>query len=153
MSSSIIVRYVWQILGRGCLFAHPPPPHPWAGPKMPNLDRIKLNALYTLHSCTNSLKWPLIDYALYFQALPWIDDTVVQGSYLKNEKITNTTPPCFTLFQLGWPLDLNFGTFMKNFLVTPKKVFLIYFFVFWTFTVGYQKVCRCKIFIIIKAHG
>ena len=51
---------------------------------------FKLNALYILHSSTNSLKWPLIDYVLYFQALPWIDDTVEQGSYLKNEKITNT---------------------------------------------------------------
>ena len=40
MPSFIIVGYVWQILGRGELFASPPP-DPWAVSKMPVLNRVK----------------------------------------------------------------------------------------------------------------
>ena len=36
--SFIILRYLWQILGRGPFW----PPHPWAAPKMPILNRVKI---------------------------------------------------------------------------------------------------------------
>ena len=71
---------------------------------------FKLNAPYTLHLSTNSLKWPLIDYVLYFQALPWIDDTVEQGSYLKNE-IASTM---HTALLYSVPDGLNFGSELWN---------------------------------------
>ena len=44
--SFITVGYLWQILGRGALFA--PPPHPWAAPKMPILNRVKNSFLNSL---------------------------------------------------------------------------------------------------------
>ena len=107
---------------------------------------FKLNALYTLHSSTNSLKWPLIDYALYFRHCLELMTQSSKGHISKMKRLRiPCTLSCFTLFRLGRPLDLNFGTFMKNFLVTRTKVFLIFFLLFWDFTVGYQKVCRCKI--------
>ena len=34
--SFIIVGYVWQIVGRGAIL----PPHPWATPKKPTLNRV-----------------------------------------------------------------------------------------------------------------
>ena len=44
MPSFIIVRYVWQILGRGAFL----PPHPWAAPKLPILDRFKITSAWLL---------------------------------------------------------------------------------------------------------
>ena len=45
--SFIIVRYVWRILGRG---AFCPPPHPWAAPKRPILNRAKMYLFCTFIS-------------------------------------------------------------------------------------------------------
>ena len=44
MPSFIIVRYVWQILGRGPFAL---PSHPWAAPKKHILNRVKDSFFYT----------------------------------------------------------------------------------------------------------
>ena len=46
LPSFIIVRYVWQIIGRWGL-----PPHPWAAPKMPILNRVKIK------QCKKLMTW------------------------------------------------------------------------------------------------
>ena len=55
MPNFIIAGYVWQILGRGPFCPRPcPPPHPWAAPKEPILNSVKmknasqLSAIYFL---------------------------------------------------------------------------------------------------------
>ena len=59
MPGLIIVGYVWQILGRGDLFASPA--HPWAAPKMLTLNRVKV--FFTVlckriwHLCKIRLNW------------------------------------------------------------------------------------------------
>ena len=41
VTSFIIAGHVWQISGRGSLFALPRPPHPWEAPKKSILNRVK----------------------------------------------------------------------------------------------------------------
>ena len=50
MISFIIVRYVWQILGRGRKKALP---YPWAAPKKPILNRVKINCLINCLELSN----------------------------------------------------------------------------------------------------
>ena len=45
MPSFIIVRYVWQVLGRGGFL---PPSHPWAAPKKPILNRVKVLFIFNI---------------------------------------------------------------------------------------------------------
>ena len=46
MPSFIIAEYVWQILGRGVFVS---PPHPWAAPKMPILNRVNNHSFDIVH--------------------------------------------------------------------------------------------------------
>ena len=55
MPSFIIVRYAWQVLGRG-VFLPPPRPHPLTASKKPIPNRVK-------YICTRRLLWqPITDY-------------------------------------------------------------------------------------------
>ena len=42
LPSFIIVGYVWEILGRGVFLPPSPSLHPWASPKKPILNRVKI---------------------------------------------------------------------------------------------------------------
>ena len=69
---------------------------------------IKLNALYTLHSSINSLKSPSM-FCTFRHCLELM--TAEQGSYLKNEKITNTM---HTALFFCFPSGLTFGSELWN---------------------------------------
>ena len=66
---------------------------------------------------------------LNFQALPWIDDTVEQGSYLKNEKIANTIHTALLYsFSAGLTFVSELWNIYEKFLGHTDKSFFYIFF-------------------------
>ena len=117
MPSFIIVGYVWRILGRRGQKA---PPHPWAAPKKPILNRVRISLFHCFWISINYLLLTYIyccNITIFFRTtiLPFGNlQMVKQKSYLLLENLNQlrniNIDSLFMSFFIFIPVNCSFKT-------------------------------------------